>query len=57
MQVGIECTLYLDMENEESQEEAKARIERILNATGLEALIFCTKIVDEHGKIIREWVG
>ena len=55
MQVGVECTLYLDMEKDESQEEAKARIERILESTGLEALVFCTKLVDEEGHLVREW--
>lgn len=55
MQVGVECTLYLDMEEDENQEEAKARIERILESTGLEALVFRTKIVNDEGHIIREW--
>lgn len=55
MQVRVECTLYLDMEKDEKPEEAKARVERILESVGLEALVFSTTIVDENGKKIREW--
>ena len=57
MEVGVECTLYLKMEEDETQEEARARIGRILKSTGLETLVFCTKICDEKGHIVKEWLG